>query len=316
MTDNHTSTCCAGIDVSKSKLDVALWPGGEHRVFDYTAEGLRQLSGFLASRQVSRIGFEASGGYERRLLEHLRAGAIAAARLQPAQVKSFARSRLQRAKNDRLDAMLIAAFTAQLDRLPDLPDELTLELAEHLTFIEQIEDQMVTVRTSLATTANPRLRRLHAAEIRRLEARREAELLCLAKAVQACEERNRRLVLLCSIKGIGLRSALAFLIRLPELGRLSREEVAALTGVAPFDRDSGTTSGRRPVQGGRPRLRKSVFMAAFAACQWNPDLKTFYKRLRAKGKHHLTALVAVMRKLVILANAVIARNSEWTPTPP
>ena len=270
MTKDDDNTCCAGIDLSKSKLDAALWPSGEHRVFDYTADGLRQLSRFLVEAGVVRIGFEASGGYERRLLEHLRAGDIPAVRPQPAQVKSFARSRLRRAKNDKLDAMLIAAFTASLERLPGLPGQLTLELAENLTFIEQIEDQLVVVRTSLATTASPRLRRLHAAEIRRLEARREAELLRLARTVQASGELNRRLARLCSIKGIGLRTALALVIRLPELGSLSREQVAALTGVAPFDRDSGKSTGKRSVQGGRVRLRKSVFIAAFHSHQMEP----------------------------------------------
>jgi transposase len=316
MTKDNHNTCCAGVDVSKSKLDVVLWPCGTYQAFDYTAEGLRQLSRFMAEHKVGRIGFEASGGYERRLLEHLRAGAIPAVRLQPAQVKSFARAKLKRAKNDRLDAMLIAAFTASLESLPGLPSEVTMELAEHLTFIEQIEDQIVVVKTSLATTASVRLRRLYEAEIRRLEARREAELLRLAKVVEASEELSRRLARLCSIKGIGLRTGLALLIRLPELGSLSREEVAALTGVAPFDKDSGKTSGKRTVQGGRSRLRKSVFMAAFSARQWNPDLKAFYDRLRAKGKHHMTALVAVMRKLVILANAVVARDTDWQPTRP
>ena len=316
MTNQNDSTFCAGIDVSKAKLDVALWPGGEHRVFDYTAAGLRELSRFLAGRRVGRIGFEASGGYELRLLEHLRAGAIPAARLQPAQVKAFGRSRLQRAKNDRLDAILIAAFTASLDRLPELPSALSVELAEHLTFIEQIEDQLVVVQTCLATTTSPRLRRLHEAEIRRLKAKRAAELERLAEAVRASEELSRRLSRLCSIKGIGLRTALALVIRLPELGSLSREEVAALTGVAPYDRDSGKTSGKRSVQGGRARLRKSVFMAAFSATRWNPDISAFYNRLRAKQKHHLTALVAAMRKLVILANAVVARDTDWTPTRP
>ena len=316
MTDDKTIICCAGIDVAKDKLDVALWPCGTHAVFAYSGAGLAELDRFLAAHKVGRIGFEASGGYERRLLEHLRDRGIAAVRLQPAQVKAFARSRLRRAKNDRLDAQLIAVFTAHLDKLPPLPAKVTLELAEHLTFIEQIEDQLVAAKTRLETTASPRFRKLHSAEIRRLELRREVELMRLAKAVEASEELARRLARVCSIKGIGLRTGLAFVIRLPELGSLTREEAAALTGLAPYDNDSGRCSGKRSIKGGRPRLRTSVFMAGFSATRWNPDIKAFYDRLRAKGKHHLTALVAAMRKLVILANAVVARDTDWQPVRP
>ena len=316
MTEHETIICCAGIDVSKAKLDVALWPGGGHKVFAYTAAGLRELDRFLAAHKVERIGFEASGGYERRLLEHLRAGAIPAVRLQPAQVKAFARSKLQRAKSDKLDARLIAQFTAQVERLPPLPEPLTIELAEHLTFIEQLEDQQAAAKTRLETTANPRLRALHSADIRRLEARREAEMMRLAKAVEASSELARRLARVCSIKGIGLRTGLALVIRLPELGDLSREEAAALAGVAPYDDDSGKRSGKRMIRGGRGRLRTSLFMSAFSATRWNPGIKAFYERLRNKGKPHLTALVAAMRKLVILANAVVARNTDWQPVRP
>lgn len=316
MTEHKTNTCCAGIDVSKEKLDAVVMPGAEHLVVAYTKEGLKELDAFLSRHKVERIGFEASGGYERRLLEHLRAGSIPAVRVQPKQVRAFGAAKLRRAKNDRLDARLIALFTASLEHLPPLPGPLSIELAEHLTFIEQIEDRIVLAKTSLETTVNPRLRRLHSAEITRLETRRKAELMRLAKAVEASSELARRMARVCSIKGIGLRTGLALVIRIPELGRLSREEVAALSGLAPYDNDSGKSTGRRHISGGRPRLRTSLFMAGFSAIQWNPDIKAFYDRLRAKGKHHLSALVAAMRKLVILANAVVARDADWQPTRP
>lgn len=316
MTEHETITCCAGIDVSKAKLDAVVMPGGDHLVVAYTSQGLKELDAFLARHKVARIGFEASGGYERRLLEHLRTGSIPAVRVQPRQVRAFATARLRRAKNDRLDARLIALFTASLEHLPPLPEPLSIELAEHLTFIEQIEDRIVLAKTSLETTLSPRLRRLHSAEIARLETRREVELMRLAKAVEASSELARRLARVCSIKGIGLRTGLALVIRIPELGSLSREEVAALSGLAPYDNDSGKSAGRRHIAGGRPRLRTSLFMAGFSATRWNPDIKAFYDRLRTNGKHHLTALVAAMRKLVILANAVVARNSDWQTTRP
>lgn len=316
MTGDHSSICCAGIDVSKAKLDIVILPGGGHLTVDYTVQGLHDLDAWLARNAVQRIGFEASGGYELRLLEHLRGGSIPAVRLQPAQVKAYGRAMLKRAKTDRLDAELIALFTASLKHLPELPDPVVGALAEHLTFIEQIEDRLAWEKTALETTRDTRLRRLRSAEIRRLDTRRDAEILLLAKAVRTSAEEARRLSLLTSIKGIGQRTALALIVRLPELGRISREEAAALAGVAPYAKDSGKSHKPRTIAGGRARLRKSLFMAAFAAAQWNPDLKTFYTRLRARGKHHLCALTATMRKLIILANAILLRGSEWNASRP
>ena len=128
------------------------------------------------------------------------------------------------------------------------------------------------------------------------------------------DELTQRLDLLCSIKGIGLRSALCFVIRLPELGHADRAEIAALAGVAPYDDDSGKRRGRRRIQGGRERLRKCLFMCAFTAARHNPDLATFYRRLRTNGKQHVCAVIAVARKLIIVANTVMARKTKWTPT--
>lgn len=314
MTDYSTVT--AGIDVAKDKLDIALYPNGGHLLVTYTQYGLKQLDRFLCQHKVTRVGFEASGGYEWPLMVHLRKGAIPAVRLQPAQVRAFAKSKLQRAKNDKLDAALIAAFTASLESLPPLPDEQHDGLADHLTYIEQAEERLAILKTNLEATRIARLRRLIETEIRQLESKRKAEIARLIKTIAANAELLRRFRLLVSIKGVGERTALSLLIRLPELGNLRREQVAALAGVAPFDNDSGRAKKRRSVAGGRQRLRKSLFMAAFSATTWNDDLKAFYMRLRTNGKHHLTAIIAVMRKLVILANTIIARNSPWIASRP
>jgi transposase len=304
--------CSAGIDVSKDKLDVGLFPGGQHLSVAYTQEGLAALDRFVAAHKVARIGFEASGGYEWRLLAHLRKGVIAAARFQPGQIKAFGKSRLQRAKNDRLDALLIAQFTASQSELPKLPDETLDGLAGHLTYIEQIEDRTATLKTMLEASRDPRIRRAQMADIKRLQARRGTELALLVKTIRAKADLARKLELIVSIKGVGQRSALALLVRMPEIGALTREQAAALAGVAPYDNDSGTRNGRRCVAGGRQRLRKSLFMAAFCATRWNRDLKATYLHLMERGKHHLTAVIAVARKLVILANSVVARDRPWT----
>lgn len=311
MTD--TSMICAGIDVAKSRLDIVIHPGGATLSVAYDTAGLETLDAFLHEHGVCRVGFEASGGYEWRLMAHLRAGRRPAVRLQPAQVRAFAKSRLLRAKNDRLDAALIAAFTASLERLPELPQARFDAALAELTYLEQIEQQIALVKTFAETALSDAIKRRHARQAARLETSRQAHLLRIEKALRGDAELARRLDLLVSIKGIGLRSALSLVIRLPELGQASREEIAALAGVAPYDDDSGTRRGRRHIQGGRERLRKSLFMCAFTATRHNPDLAAFYKRLRQNGKDHLCAVIAVARKLIILANAVITRGTQWTP---
>jgi transposase len=310
------SMICAGIDVAKNKLDAVIYPGGAHLCVAYDAQGLKHLDAFFQEHQVRRIGFEASGGYEWALLAHLRGGPIEAARFQPGQVRCFAKSRLRRAKNDRLDAAVIAAFTASLEAMPPLPNARFDALNAELTYLEQLDDQIATLKTMAETTRLARLKSLHERDIGRLEKRRDKHIALMAAMCAKDAALARRLQLLVSIKGIGLRTALALVIRLPEMGGVSREAAAALVGVAPFDDDTGQTQRRRHVQGGRARLRKSVFMGAFCASRWNPDLKAFYKRLRANGKSHLCATIAVARKLVILANAIVARNTPWTPVRP
>lgn len=307
------SMICAGIDVGKSHLDICIHPGGARLRVGNDAAGFKTLDAFLDAHGVSRVGFEASGNYDWRLLVHLRAGPRPAARLQPAQVRFFARSKLRRAKNDRLDAALIAAFTESLDRMPGLPEARFDRLAAELTYLEQVEQQIALIKTFAETTLSETVKRRHKREIDRLKTCREARLLLIETLVRRDDELARRLDLLVSIKGIGLRSALCFVIRLPELGHADRAEIAALAGVAPYDDDSGKHRGRRRIQGGRERLRKSLFMCAFTATQHNPDLAAFYARLRAKGKQHLCAVIAVARKLVILANTILTRNTEWKP---
>lgn len=309
----NTSMVCAGIDVAKSHLDIAIHPGGASLHVTYDRTGLDALDAFLCQHDVGRVGFEASGGYEWRLMVHLRRRAWPAARLQPAQLRAYAKSRLQRAKNDRLDAELIAVFTASLERIVDLPQARFDALLAELTYLEQVEQQIALVKTFAETAQAPAIKRRHARDIARLEASRQSHLLRIEKAVRHDQELARRLDLMISIKGIGLRSALCLVIRMPELGQASRAEIAALAGVAPYDNDSGSRSGRRRIQGGRERLRKSLFMCAFSASRHNPDLAVFYARLRQNGKEHLCAVIAVARKLIILANTVIARDAPWTP---
>jgi transposase len=309
----HDSMICAGVDVSKTKLDVVIYPSGQHLTVPYTPAGLAKMDAFMATHRVMRIGFEASGGYEWPLLAHVRKGKIEAARFQPFQIRAFARSRLRRAKNDRLDGGVIAEFTASQAELQALPDADMDGFAGHLTYIEQIEGQIMALKTMLETARDKRIIGCRVREIASLARRRQAEIALLTKRIEANAQIKRRMDLIVSIKGVGARTALAMLVRMPELGAMTREQAAAMAGLAPYDDDSGARKGARHVAGGRERLRKSLFMSAFVCARCNPDLAAFFKRLRQRGKSHLAATIATARKLIILANAILQRGTPWQP---
>ncbi len=252
----------AGIDTSKAKLDIAIHGRAERWQVDNTLLGWRRLAADLAKANVTRVGIEASGGYERGTIRYLREKGFTVWLLQPIQVRAFARVHLRRAKNDALDAALIAAFAALTDRPDRERDERLADLAHHLTFVEQIEEDIARFKTRLEHIDDPRRRRLVMADIARLKARRSAEMLRIVSQLRTHDDLALRLDLVLSIPGIGERTALALIIRMPELGRVSREEVAALAGLAPFDDDSGKHKGQRHIAGGRGRLRRSLFAAA------------------------------------------------------
>jgi transposase len=241
MTQTNITT--AGIDTSKAKLDIAVRTG-RWQVAN-APPGWRVLAANLAKVGVTRVGIEATGGYERGVVEHLRATGIIVLVLQPVQVKAFARVHLRRAKNDALDAVLIAACAAAMDPSRITPDSRLVDLAGYLTFLEQIEEDIARFKTRLEHIDEPGLRRIVNSDIARLKARRTTQIRNIAQQLRAHHDLAVRLSLVLSIPGIGERTALAIIIRMPELGRISREEAAALAGLAPFDDDSGQHRGQR-----------------------------------------------------------------------
>ena len=314
MTQAITTT--AGIDTSKASLDVAIHGRVERRRFANAGSGWRALAADLAAAGVGRVGIEATGGYERGVVGSLRAAGFTVLVLQPIQVRAYARVRLRGAKNDTLDATLIAACAANLDPPKIDPDPRLADLAGHLTFVEQIEDDIARLKIRLEHVDDRRLRRLLTNDIARLKARRRAELRRIAGRLRAHDDLAGRLNLVLTVPGIGERTAIALVVRMPELGKVGREQVAALAGLAPFDADSGTHKGQRHIAGGRARLRHSLFAAALpAAFQWNPALIALYTRLKTRGKPHTAALVACARKLLIYANTVVQRGTPWINQP-
>jgi transposase len=309
----QTSITTAGIDTSKAKLDIAVHDRTERWQVANTLSGWRVLAANLAKAGVTRVGIEATGGYERGVVEHLQTAGFTVLVMQPIQVKAFGRVHLRRAKNDALDAVLIAACAATLDDPRIAPDLRLAELAGYLTFLEQAEEDIARFKTRLEHIDEPVLRRLVNSDIKRLTARRTAQIRYIAKLLRAHHDLAKRFDLVLSIPGIGERTALSLIIRMPELGRVSREEAAALAGLAPFDDDSGKHKGQRHIAGGRSRLRRSLFAAALpAAFRWNKALIALYARLTAKGKVHKAALIACARKLLIYANTVVQRGTPWT----
>ncbi len=305
-------TNTAGIDTSKTKLEVAVHDRAMRFQVANSASGRRRLAEDLTAAGVTRVGIEATGGYERGVVADLRAAGFTVLVLQPAQVKAYARLHLRRAKNDALDAALIAACASVMEPPEIAPDERLSAMASHLTFVEQTEEDIARLKVRLEHVHDQRLRRMMMADIARLKTRRLAELARLAKLLRDHDDLARRLDLVLSVPGIGERTALALIIRMPELGRVSREEAAALAGLAPFDDDSGTHSGARHIAGGRGRLRRSLFAAALpAAFRWNQALIDFYRRLIGRGKPHNAALTACARKLLIYANTVVQRGTPW-----
>jgi transposase len=310
---SNDTTVCAGIDTGKHKLDVAIDGSAERLQVDNSAEGYQVLAAWLRQRNVERIGIEASGGYEQAVVSSLRTDRFIIIVFQPVQVRAYAKFVLQHAKNDNIDAALIARCTAAATDIREPPDARFVPLAQHLTMIEQLTEDVAHLKTRREACRDQRIRDFWKQEINRLKALLQSELKRLVAVIREHRDLSDRLDLIASVDGIGLRTAVAILVRMPEIGRVTREQAAAIAGLAPYDDDSGLRRGSRHIKGGRQRLRQSLYAATLpAAFYWNAQLKAVYKRLIAAGKTHKLALVACARKLLIFVNTVVARGTPWT----
>jgi transposase len=309
------SIVCAGIDTGKYKLDVALHGSSKQLQVDNSGEGHRTLSTWLRQHRIKRVGIEASGGYEQEVVAQLRRDSFVVVVFQPGQVRAYAGFLLQRAKNDQIDAVLIAACTAAIQKIHAPPDPRLTPFAERMTLIEQLTDQVALYKDYRESCRDARRRQFWKEEIARFNRLLRAELQALAAAIRQHRDLAERLDLIESVDGVGLKTAVAILVRMPEIGRLTRGQAAALAGLAPYDDDSGERFGIRHIAGGRERLRGSLYSAALAAAfHWNPQLIAFYRRLTRAGHPHKYALVACARKLLIFVNTVVARGTPWVRT--
>ena len=315
--DGQHTTICAGIDTGKRKLDVVLEGTREQLQVENTSEGHAVLLAWLRRHRVKRVGIKASGGYEQPVVAELRRKRLVVVVFQPAQVRAYAKFHLQRAKNDKIDAALIAACTAAVRKIHAAPDPRLLPFAEQLTMIDQINEDTARLKNRIESCRNAQIKKLWNEDIARLEKREKAELKALVASIRKHPDLAKRLALINSVHGIGLPTAVAILVRLPEIGRITREQAVALAGLAPYDDDSGEQVGVRHIEGGRKRLRRALYTASLAASfRWNQQLIQLYQRLTAAGKEHKRALVACARKMLIFANTVVARGTPWQDCPP
>lgn len=305
-----------GIDVSKSTLDVAILPEREHFVVSNDEGGIDELLGKLLAEEVSGalVVLEASGGFERPVVAALAASSagIAPFVLNPRQARDFARATGKLAKTDALDAFVLAHFAQAIRPVPRaIPDEEAREFGEILARRRQIVRMMTAEKNRLGASTSKAVRSRIEAHIRWLEKELSRTDRDLDEAIEKSPTFKENEALLRSVPGVGPVLCRTLLAELPELGFLSPRELSALVGVAPLNRDSGTLRGRRTVWGGRGRVREALYMGALIASRFNPVIKEFYERLVEAGKPKKVALVACMRKLLTILNAVMRERTPW-----
>jgi transposase len=307
--------CFVGIDVSKAHLDVASRPDGQEFRLPNTPEGIASLVDRLKPLSPALILLEATGGLEQAVAVALAEAQMPIRIIEPGRVRHFARSIGQHSKTDALDARVLAHYAeAVRPEARDLPDEETRSLQALLDRRRQLVNMRVSEQNRLKQEPTAAVQANLKAHIAYLSDQIEVMDKSIGDLVKAQPDWKLRDEILQSIPGIGPQTSRTLLGLLPELGELTGKQVSALAGLAPRAQDSGTVKGARTIFGGRAEVRTALYMASVSAACYNPDLKAFYKRLRQAGKAAKVALVAVSRKLLTIANAMIRDMKPWTPT--
>ena len=306
-----TSPVFVGIDVSKATLDVAQRPCGEYQRFAYDTDGLDALVVLMRALRPELIVIEATGGLETALAAVLANASLPLVVVNPRQVRDFARATGQLAKTDRIDAAVLAHFAEAVRPPPRaLKDEALQQLAAIVTRRRQLLDMLKSEQNRLHG-ANPEVRKDIQQHVHWLRKRISDTDDQLRKRIRQSPAWRAHDELLQSVPGVGPVLSMTLLTELPELGALSRKQVAKLAGLAPLNRDSGTFRGTRCIWGGRARVRAVLYMATVSAIRFNPAIRAFHERLRAAGKKPKVALTACMRKLLVLLNAMARDKTPW-----
>lgn len=306
-----------GIDVSKTRLDVHIDPTGERFIVDNSKQGLRQLVHRLAKIVSRLIVFEATGKYHRHLHRALATAGLPCAMINPRQARHFAMALGQLAKTDAIDARVLALYARHLAPQINPPASQAIEeLKELVSARRAAVGERTGLSNRIGETANRQLLQLLRTRYKQIN-REIAKIEQWIKAlIEADDGLTKRHQIIISMPGMGPVNAMTCLAEMSELGCCSDKQIAALAGVAPMARESGSWAGKRRIKGGRKTVRDSLYMAALAAARSDPDMKALYKRLTEKGKLHKVAITAVMRKLIILANTLIRENRQWQPIAP
>jgi len=306
-----TQPVFVGIDVAKAHLDIAVRPSGERWQLANEEAAILSLLTRLQSLRPALVVLEATGGWEHAVVAALAAAGVPVVVANPRQVRDFARATGQLAKTDVIDAHSLALFAERVRPAPrPLPDEAAQALDAVLTRRRQLLEMVTAERNRLGLARPPLARRIRT-HIRWLQRELADVDRDLGRLIEQSPVWRAQDDLLQSVPGVGPIVSRTLLGELPELGRLTRKQIAALVGVAPLARDSGTLRGRRLIWGGRAPVRAVLYMGALVATRWNPVIRAFYQRLRAAGKPIKVALVACMRKLLTILNAMARTGVAW-----
>lgn len=297
-----------GIDISKSSFDICILPDNRAASFANTPTGIARFMAFVAELEtVDRFVLEPTGGYERRVMEALLSAQLPVVRVNARQVRKFAGACGQLSKTDRIDAFVLADYGQRMETTLVSPasaaQTVLVELVARYRQLSHMIVQEKNRREKLTNRGDGRSQAWIEESLRFLVDQRQAVIDAMTGCLEADDALSRRAVVLMQFKGIGLRTACVLLAGLPELGSMDKGQIAKLVGVAPLNRDSGKMRGKRMISGGRKPVRDALYIAALPAIRFDPLIKAFYAKLRASGKPGKVALVAVMRKMIVILNA-------------
>lgn len=303
-----------GIDISKRYFDLHSLPQGKQHQFENNREGILQCLKMLADSKSRLIVMESTGGYEVALATELHLAGLTVAVVNPRQIRDFARAVGQMAKTDKIDAKIIARFAATVEPpAKAVMDDKTRQLKALVARRDQLVEMHVAESNRLEHAVNKNIARSIREALKAIEREMARVEQQIAEHIEQDQQLKRKADIVDSAPGIGSTTASMLVTKLPELGTLNRRQIAALVGVAPMNRDSGTFRGKRMTGGGRSSVRAGLFMPTLVAIRHNPLIRGFYQRLLSLGKAKMTAVIAAMRKLLTILNTMVAKNEFWKP---
>lgn len=302
-----------GIDVSKAVLDVGVIPAEEVKRFTNDVDGCKELVSWLSEAKPELVVLESTGGLEMQSAGALTSAGLPTVIVNPRQVRNFAKALGKLAKTDAIDALVIARFAQAVQpEVRPFNDEQTLELKALITRRKQLSDMLVAEQNRLKS-AHLRIKKSISTSICWLKSQIEDTDKDIADSISNNDIWRDKEEILTSVKGVGPVLTASLLCMLPELGALNRKKISALVGVCPYNRDSGYFRGKRCISGGRADIRSVLYMATLTATRFNPVIKAFYQRLKEAGKVPKVAIVACMRKLLTILNAMMKTGQKWNP---